>query len=69
MILELLDIFIITVVLLLSLIFVYYRIKKLLHNTDNSQCNGCIDKTCGSKYSSKDGLNEKPSCHVSDEIK
>jgi len=62
---ELLDVFIISVILVFSLLFVYRRLKEIFSNKDVSQCNGCADSSCNSK----DGLKEKPSCQINQEIK
>lgn len=59
---EIIDIFIITLVLLFSLIYIFKRTKNLLTNQDANQCNNCGDKTCTSEDSSK----EKQSCQMND---
>jgi len=67
---EIIDIFIISVVLLFSLIFVYKRAKNLLTNQDVNQCNSCGDKSCSSNEgSSNESSIENQSCQKNDNLK
>lgn len=59
--LEVIDIFIIIVVLFFCLLFVSRKVKRILGNAENGHCSGCSERTCS--------IEEKETCESNEEFK
>ena len=61
MLLQVIDIFIITVVLLFCLLFILHKVKGILGSAEGGHCSGCSGKTCS--------IDEKETCKSNEVFK